>query len=172
MGVLEDKGQMGPEWRAWWCDAVIFDALIGNTDRHQDNWGLLWPIAGKARMAPAFDNGTSLGHEIAPEQLAGLAGPAQLRQYIGRGTHHIRWEADDDKRLTHQGFVKRLCEYWPNLRIHARERLAAFDVEAMDAAIMEMTGFAVPVPLTNLRATLICQLTKTRYSALMDIVGG
>lgn len=29
-------------WRQWWVDALLFDALIGNTDRHQDNWGFIF----------------------------------------------------------------------------------------------------------------------------------
>ena len=37
--TLSQKGRLQPEWRQWWVDALLFDALIGNTDRHQDNWG-------------------------------------------------------------------------------------------------------------------------------------
>ncbi|MBF0372054.1 MAG: hypothetical protein HQL39_01400, partial [Alphaproteobacteria bacterium] len=27
----------------FWAKTLVFDALIGNTDRHQENWGFLWP---------------------------------------------------------------------------------------------------------------------------------
>lgn len=42
-------------------DILIFDCLIGNTDRHQNNWGVIRdkeenPIC----IAPAYDNGSSL----------------------------------------------------------------------------------------------------------------
>jgi hypothetical protein len=50
----------------FWARTLTFDSLIGNTDRHQENWGLLWSTAvdgRRPRFAPAFDNGTSLGHE-------------------------------------------------------------------------------------------------------------
>ena len=48
-----------------WSELLLLDALIGNTDRHQDNWGVVWrrvPTSGNrpGRYAPAFDNGTSL----------------------------------------------------------------------------------------------------------------
>ena len=51
----------------YWARIFAFDALVGNTDRHQENWGLLWSNTGgipRVRFSPAFDNGTSLGHEI------------------------------------------------------------------------------------------------------------
>ncbi|RYG85650.1 MAG: hypothetical protein EON59_11765 [Alphaproteobacteria bacterium] len=56
-----------------WGRTFAFDALIGNTDRHQENWGLLWSNAGgqmRVRFSPAFDNGTSLGHEQTEAALA------------------------------------------------------------------------------------------------------
>lgn len=42
---------------------LIFDALIGNPDRHADNIGILVPHTnnkGQAHLAPIFDNGESL----------------------------------------------------------------------------------------------------------------
>lgn len=76
------------DWRAWWCDTLLFDALIGNTDRHHDNWGLLWSTAHCVRMAPVFDNGTSLGHEIYPNKMPAFRDVRYVSRYISRGRHH------------------------------------------------------------------------------------
>jgi hypothetical protein len=51
--------------RAIWAqffDLLCFDALIGGTDRHYNNWGILEKAdSGKfLRISPAFDNGVSL----------------------------------------------------------------------------------------------------------------
>lgn len=46
----------------WRGKALLFDALIGNTDRHPENWGFLVHRSGSDlhfAMAPVFDNGTS-----------------------------------------------------------------------------------------------------------------
>lgn len=49
---------------------LILDALIGNTDRHHDNWGVLVTSEdGKFRyhLAPTFDHASSLGRELSRE---------------------------------------------------------------------------------------------------------
>ena len=39
----------------------IFDALIGNSDRHHSNWGIVKnKVNGKIRISPLYDNGSSL----------------------------------------------------------------------------------------------------------------
>jgi len=44
------------------ADMVLFDAWVGNSDRHQENWGVLHrPV--KARLAPIFDTAACLGSE-------------------------------------------------------------------------------------------------------------
>ena len=60
----------------YWAGVLTFDTLIGNLDRHQDNWGIIYERSGKQsapsvtlHMSPAFDNGTALGHEILEEKM-------------------------------------------------------------------------------------------------------
>ncbi len=61
----------------YWERIFLFDALIGNTDRHQDNWGVIWynregyPDRPVAKFSPAFDNGTAMGHEILKAHIQG-----------------------------------------------------------------------------------------------------
>ncbi len=44
---------------------IIFDTLIGNTDRHQDNFGMIRnELTKEVRMAPLYDNSSSLGREL------------------------------------------------------------------------------------------------------------
>lgn len=56
---------------------MVLDALIGNTDRHHENWGFLWQVrvhidevtemgrvSKEYDVAPTFDLGSSLGREL------------------------------------------------------------------------------------------------------------
>ncbi len=49
---------------------LALDALVGNTDRHHQNWGILQPHAGQARLAPSFDHGSSLGFSLSDGERA------------------------------------------------------------------------------------------------------
>ena len=72
------RGLISPDWIQWLYDMLLFDALIGNSDRHQENWGFVFvpesapgitPPKVKGYLAPYFDNGTSLGHERYVERM-------------------------------------------------------------------------------------------------------
>jgi hypothetical protein len=43
----------------WFAGYLVLDALIGNTDRHQENWAVIGD--GRRRLAPTFDHASSLG---------------------------------------------------------------------------------------------------------------
>ena len=46
---------------------LMLDAWIGNTDRHHENWGVLWPrdqLNPSLILAPSFDHASSLGREL------------------------------------------------------------------------------------------------------------
>lgn len=100
------------EWRQWWVDALVFDALIGNTDRHQDNWGLIFQPGG-CRLSPLFDNGTSLGHERFTDRV-GEWSELELDRYIAKGRHHVRWGLDEaQQERGHLALLARALEEWP-----------------------------------------------------------
>ena len=52
------------------AELIVLDALIGNTDRHHENWGILrWRMdkGWQAFLAPSFDHASSLGRELVDE---------------------------------------------------------------------------------------------------------
>jgi hypothetical protein len=52
------------------AEYLVFDALIGNVDRHHENWGVLRKRFGdrwRGRLAPSFDHASSLGRELRDE---------------------------------------------------------------------------------------------------------
>lgn len=106
-----------PGWRQWWIDALLFDALIGNTDRHQDNWGLIFTRTeqvARCRLAPLFDNGTSLGHERFTDRVSRWTA-ADYDHYISKGTHQLKWSLADPLQ-GHFSLLKRALDEWPDTR--------------------------------------------------------
>ncbi|MCY4134892.1 MAG: HipA domain-containing protein [bacterium] len=49
---------------------LVLDALIGNTDRHEENWSAikLTSLEGQHRLAPTFDHASSLGFQLSDQQ--------------------------------------------------------------------------------------------------------
>ena len=47
---------------------LVLDALVGNTDRHHENWALLKGPRRRRRLAPSFDHASSLGFLLNDEE--------------------------------------------------------------------------------------------------------
>ncbi len=86
-----------PNAGLWWAETIAFDTLIGNSDRHTENWGVLVHDAPNSttamEMSPAYDNGTSLAYEILENQLSRMNGSA-LQRYVAKGNHHPSWSRE------------------------------------------------------------------------------
>ena len=60
-------GSFANECRVKLAEYLVFDAVIGNVDRHHENWGILRKRVNKkwrGRLAPTFDHASSLGREV------------------------------------------------------------------------------------------------------------
>ena len=66
---------------------AILDGLIGNTDRHHGNWGLIYNSAERTyTLAPTFDHSSSLGRDISDDvRHKKLASGGGIVDYILRG---------------------------------------------------------------------------------------
>ena len=48
----------------WFVGYLVLDALVANTDRHQENWAVIEGQDRGRRLAPTFDHGSSLGFQL------------------------------------------------------------------------------------------------------------
>ncbi|MDP2746413.1 hypothetical protein [Pseudomonas sp.] len=162
---------------------LLFDMLIGNTDRHQDNWGHLLKAVQlsksvarrrgdkfdvKWRFAPWFDNGTSLGHELLSEKFSRWDA-ATLDRYIRRGKHHMRYSRDNLERMGHiesLSFIKSHA----GVRVLLLKRLRDFDLNALGAVLERLVDLPAPAGgnLTKARAEFIFRLTQRRAQLAME----
>ncbi len=75
---------------------LVFDALVGNTDRHHENWAV---VQDSRELAPSFDHGASLGFNANSSQMADAgryASKAKARPFgRGIGTLDLAREALD-----------------------------------------------------------------------------
>jgi hypothetical protein len=160
------------DWRAWWVGALLFDALIGNTDRHQDNWSIIVELAAqppRCRLSPYFDNGTSLGFELEPNRVAQWNG-AVLDRHIMRGMHHVRWRSADPQhhmlRMQHLELLKHAVQQWPQTRAVVQATILPITFDHIREALSDLPRIQLPVPLTNDRLSLILRLLSRRLEML------
>ena len=154
----------------WWMRTILLDALIGNTDRHAQNWGLLRSASG-FEMAPAYDNGTSLGYSFSEEALAKGVTDAEIESFLRAGRHHIDiaggFGKHGDSFLT---LCQELCTTWPNLRTLVARLLPTPD--APIAEILEpLTRFDASVMFTPARADLVERLLRARRNDIAAALG-
>lgn len=174
MELFRMSGSFGQDWRQWWVDALLFDALIGNTDRHQDNWGLIFfpSVTGRreTRLSPLFDNGTSLGHERYPERIAKWR-TEDFQRYIAKGKHHLKWSLDVDGVgiRRHGELLAKALDRWPQTRQIAADRLE-FDFDEMVATVRQVMSYEVPERLTEARLGFIVRLLELRYQNLKALL--
>lgn len=157
----------------WWARTLAFDALIGNTDRHPENWGFLKRSEGELpswSLAPVFDNGTSLGYEIPENELAFAAEPARLAAYIERGRHHCGWGRASDSATPHTDLCLHLMERYPEA-VAAMRGITAFDVFQIAEIADACSRFGVRVAFTRKRAHFIAVLLEARKRRLSTLVG-
>lgn len=165
---------LGIPWKDYWAKILLFDALIGNTDRHQDNWGIIETplqdvvIKKKIRIAPVFDNGTSMGHEIPCQSFKKFEDNNYLKRYILRGCHHLKWNLNDKKGMPHIDTIKKYTEIHPETCKIMIESLQKITIDDFKEIADNLVAFNIPVRLTAERAGFMLRLLQARHQHLLD----
>jgi hypothetical protein len=84
--------------KARFADFLVLDAVIGNTDRHNENWGVARRYdEGKwvGYLARSFDHASSLGRELSDEKREQRLNNGQINNYSKRGRGGVFWSESD-----------------------------------------------------------------------------
>lgn len=157
-----------PDWRAWWARTLAFDAVIGNSDRHSENWGFLIDSASPQptfSLAPAFDNGTSLGYIIRENDLPRFTRPEALGQLVARGRHHYGWVSGDHEGAQHARLCRRFIDRYPTFSGAMDDAVSLMNAR-IDQIVEWCTKFPYPVPFTTARAFFVAALLRARRDSL------
>lgn len=159
-------------WLVAWAKGFIFDALIGNTDRHQNNWGILFhksflPVG--IEFSPWFDNGTSLGCERWPKQVDLWTGD-QYQQYLNKGRHHVRWDESTNERCGFFDMPKRLIGLNSALREPMLDCVKKIDLKELEVFLDECKSVPMLTPLSSWRAKFMLTLVGLRQERLLQVL--
>ncbi len=115
---------------------MVLDALIGNTDRHHENWGLRLhsPVAHQTRVlsaAPSFDHASSLGRELLDAKRVELLAHQQIGRYISKGRGGIFRDPGQAHGENPLRLVQVAARAYPAYFRPAIERVAAMDVQVL-----------------------------------------
>lgn len=143
---------------------LAFDAWIGNSDRHQENWGVLRRVS-NARLAPMFDPAACLGVEL--DEAKGLP---HAEADVGRYMAHCPSGFGDGVRerplMMQDQVVAELEARWPEWNAG----ISGW-VEAFGSAVDTLEQVVARVPsgwLPPRRAAFACRLLRTRLQWLRE----
>ena len=171
MDRVFEKPEDASRAKCTFAEYVVLDALIGNTDRHHENWGLLRRLEGHGLrgilfLAPSFDHATSLGRELLDERRDRFLKENRVGGYVEKGRGAIYWSEDERRGPSPLELVRRAVRTYPDLFRPAVLKLAKID-ENIFSEIVERIP---PDWMTFLAREFAVKLLYYNYGQLKEMV--
>lgn len=121
---------------------LTFDALIGNNDRHDQNWAIVFLTEKSSRrsfmmLAPTYDHASSLGRELSDgeraERLAGRDRRRTVATYAEKARSPFYANENDEKPLGVMEAFLEAARLRPKAAHYWAEKLAAIDESRFEA---------------------------------------
>ncbi|MDR3228032.1 MAG: HipA domain-containing protein [Puniceicoccales bacterium] len=119
-------------YKAILSEYLVLDALIGNVDRHHENWGLLyeelddgdWDVF----LAPSFDHASSLGRELQDVRREQIRCSQEgLARYVNNGHGGIYWATEEKHAPSPLELIRRAAATYPELLQPALAKASAIN---------------------------------------------
>lgn len=149
---------------------LVLDALVLNTDRHHENWGVLRRVDAQAgvthQIAPSFDHASSLARNEPPAKLAQwLTEPDRVAWYAQRGQGGLYWHERDAKGANPLQLAMDAARKWPAYFAPWRERLGRLDADALGRLVDRVPDVAMAVESKRFAKALLAH-TLARLKTL------
>ena len=110
------------------AEYIVFDALIGNTDRHHENWGMRFRLGIEGdtfplTVAPSYDHASSLGRESLRERCEKILRENKVPEYVTAGRGGVYWQATDTRGANPLELVRLASAKYPKYFAPALEKI-------------------------------------------------
>ncbi|MED4571769.1 HipA domain-containing protein [Brevibacillus agri] len=146
---------------------MVFDTLIGNTDRHQDNFGIIRnEKTNEIRFAPFYDNSSSLGRELPQHKIMLMMRDKQMfdAYLFGRKSSSlIKWgNIQQHEKLNIFSLFQKIRECTPEI-----SKYVSRIEQLSDNLIIQLLEKVPDVVMTDLQKQFVIRLLITRRDYML-----
>ena len=144
---------------AQFAEFLVLDALIGNTDRHHENWGIVvqqgengW----EGYLAPSFDHASSLGRELEDRRREHILVNDRLINYSERASGGIYWSEHDGRAPSPLEIVRKAFREYPDYFESALSKLAKINERYLEDVVSHIPNDWMSSSARRFAIRLIC----------------
>lgn len=156
---LFQRSEVADATKAEFTGYLVLDAVIGNTDRHHENWGLVreriddgW----SGRLAPSFDHASSLGRELLDRKRVLRLETATVQAYAEKGRGAIYLPGNPERDPSPLGLVRSSAQTLGPYLGAALERLTSLRDSDVKEIVDRVPGGWMSPPARAFAITQIC----------------
>ncbi len=152
---------------------LLFDALLGNNDRHFYNWAVIRPVrkkGGAPRLAPIYDSarGMCWNHpEASVVNWVSLLDQPNWKQYEKYLTiASPRFSLESDKEVNHFDFINHLCQLEERYLDYTKQLAGT----AMEEKVLRLLTTEFSALFSTARSQLMARIIKDRFARIRALI--
>ncbi len=156
--------------RSQFAEYVVLDALIGNTDRHHENWAWTFDSLSPElkTLAPTFDHASSLGRELTDERRERLLMSGEVGRYSERAPGAIYWLEQGRNGPSPLQLVRLAVVKYPESFLPCLSKLSNLN----DENILDIVNRVPEDWMTDLQRKFAVELMKYNLGQLRELTDG
>jgi hypothetical protein len=147
-------------------EMLVFDTLIGNTDRHQDNFGMIRnEKTGILTFAPLYDNSSSIGRELLNKKILLMNTDSQMFYAYLHGrksASRILWNEWSEKKINTFEFLRRVITMSPEI-VYDIERIENIGNNEIETIVHNVPDEV----MTEVKKNFVIKLIKYRRNHML-----
>ncbi len=122
---------------------ALLDGLIGNTDRHHENWMVAYVQEGNdtgIKSMPSFDHASSLGRELTDDRRRQYLESNKVLEYLRKGRGGVYVNSRRERAPSPLFLARLLCRWRPECTRRTLERIENLSEDRIRTAVERVPG--------------------------------